>query len=51
MALELMVDGDMGEGEEVAHVVKVDKQRADKGKQRDQGNRAQDQQTEREDRL
>jgi hypothetical protein len=51
MALELMVDGDMGEGEEVAHAVEVDKQRAIKGKQRDQGNRALDQQPEREDRL
>jgi len=51
MALELMVDGDMGEGEEVAHTVEVDKRRAIKGKQRDQGNRALDQQTEREDRL
>ncbi len=51
MALELMVDGNMGEGEEVAHVPKVDKKRAIKGKQRDQGNRAPDQQTKREDGL
>ena len=46
-----MVDGDMGEGKDIAYVPKVDKKCAIKGKQRDQDNHASDQQTEHEDGL